>query len=49
MYATYSFRFETFHELEIQLFSSVVSWPQYLATDLEVPGSIPVATRYSER
>jgi hypothetical protein len=28
--------------------ASVVYWPQPLATDQEVPGSIPGATRYSE-
>jgi hypothetical protein len=24
-------------------------WPEFLATDLEVPGSIPGATRFSEK
>jgi hypothetical protein len=28
--------------------ASVVWWPEFLATDTEVPGSIPGATRFSE-
>jgi hypothetical protein len=29
--------------------ASVVKWPEFLATDLEVPGSIPGALRFSEK
>jgi len=28
--------------------ASVVQWSEFLATDTEVPGSIPSATRFSE-
>jgi hypothetical protein len=28
---------------------SVVKWSEFLATDPEVPGSIPGATRFSEK
>jgi hypothetical protein len=29
--------------------ASVICWSQFLATDPEVPGSIPRATRFSEK
>jgi DNA topoisomerase IA len=29
--------------------ASVVYWPEFLSTDLEVPGSIPGASRFSEK
>jgi hypothetical protein len=29
--------------------TSVVQWSEFLATDPDVPGSIPDATRYSEK
>jgi len=32
----------------IILTASVVQWSEFLATDTEVPGSIPGATRFSE-
>jgi hypothetical protein len=31
------------------LIASVVKWPEFLATDPEVPGSIPSDTRFSEK
>jgi len=32
----------------IYMTASVVYWSEFLATDTEVPGSIPGATRFSE-
>ena len=34
---------------ETRLTASVVQWSEFLATDTEVPGSIPGATRFSEQ
>jgi hypothetical protein len=33
----------------VQKTASVVKWSEFLATDPEVPGSIPSSTRYSEK
>jgi hypothetical protein len=35
--------------LEVSLTSSVIQWSEFLATDTEVPGSIPGATTFSEK
>jgi hypothetical protein len=33
----------------IRMIKSKVYWSEFLSTDLEVPGSIPSATRFSEK
>jgi hypothetical protein len=35
--------------MEIVETASVVYWSEFLATDPEIPGSIPGATRFSEK
>jgi hypothetical protein len=35
--------------LELSMTASVVWWSEFLATDPEVPGSIPGAVRFSEK
>jgi hypothetical protein len=37
------------HGQEVIPTTSVVQWSEFLATDPEVPGSIPDATRFSEK
>ena len=38
-----------FHSHKCSVTTSVVQWSEFLATDTEVPGSIPGATRFSEQ
>jgi hypothetical protein len=45
-YIFFIFVFRTFSVLET---ASVVWWSEFLATDPEVPGLIPGATRFSEK
>jgi hypothetical protein len=35
--------------LYIRTTASEIYWSEFLATDIEVPGSIPGATRFSEK
>jgi hypothetical protein len=37
------------HAIYVRGTASVVLWSEFLATDPEVPGSIPVPTRFSEK
>ena len=45
----WSMRMPNFVMLQFMVTASVVQWSEFLATDTEVPGSIPGATRFSEQ
>jgi hypothetical protein len=46
--ARYNLNVEKSKNIHYHLTSSVVQWSEFVATDPEVPGSIPSATRFSE-